>query len=92
MIRLVQRNLIIPRGDTGSFSIPVINGFQQADEARFTIIDLRINKLICNPIPCQFNTSTNTFTVSFTHEDTVNMPVGKYFWDIKSYKNHLSKL
>ena len=25
MIRLIQRRLIIPRGDTGSFSIPINN-------------------------------------------------------------------
>jgi hypothetical protein len=29
----------------------------------------------------------DTFTVRFEHEDTVNMPVGKYYWDIKFYQN-----
>lgn len=86
MIRLVGKKLIIPRGDTGSFSIPVITNFTQSDAAIFTIIDLKTNKKI-KSITCQFNNNDNTFTISFTHQQTVNLPVGKFYWDIKSYKN-----
>jgi len=39
MIRLIQRRLIIPRGDTGEFSIPAITNKNTGDVAIFTIFD-----------------------------------------------------
>ena len=39
MIRLIQRRLIIPRGDTGSFSIPTIGTVGASDIAIFGIFD-----------------------------------------------------
>jgi len=39
MIRLIQRRLIIPRGDTGSFTIPALKSMQPEDVAVFSIYD-----------------------------------------------------
>jgi len=30
---------------------------------------------------------TDTIEISLTHEDTVNLPIGKFLWDIKFYNN-----
>jgi hypothetical protein len=39
MVRLVQRKLIIPRGDTGTISVPVLPSLNLGDAAVFTIFD-----------------------------------------------------
>jgi len=39
MIRLINRRLIIPRGDTGTFTVPLIASATAADVAVFTIFD-----------------------------------------------------
>lgn len=84
MIRLIQRRLIIPRGDTGSFSIPTIAAASQADVAVFTIFDcLTHSKLYEKIIPVE----GETLNIVFTHNDTVNLTPGKYVWDIKFYAN-----
>ena len=84
MIRLVQRRLIIPRGDTGEFSIQLLPHFASENIAVFTIIDQRTKKFIFTK---QVQPSGDTLTVSFDHNETVNLPEGKYVWDIKLYQN-----
>ena len=84
MIRLLQRRLIIPRGDTGSFSIPVIAAASNSDVAIFTIFDELTRAKIFQK---QMVLSGETLTLEFTHNDTVNLKPGKYSWDIKFYKN-----
>lgn len=84
MIRLIQRKLIIPRGDTGSFSIPTIAAASQADVAVFTIFDcLTRTKAFQKTVVPQ----DSILTIEFTHNDTVNLAPGRYVWDIKFYKN-----
>ena len=39
MIRLIQRRLIIPQGDTGTFTIPTQGTVEQGDKAIFAIYD-----------------------------------------------------
>lgn len=84
MIRLVGKKLIIPRGDTGSFSIPTLSSFANSDVAVFTIIDAKTNTKIFTK---ECNESNGTLTVQFDHLETVNLPIGKYYWDIKYYKD-----
>lgn len=84
MIRLVQRRLIIPRGDTGSFSIPALPDVKTGDVAVFTIFDTLHNSIIYQKIVEELQ---DLVTVRFEHQDTVNLPVGDYYWDIKIYKN-----
>lgn len=84
MIRLIQRRLIIPRGDTGSFTIPTITTASASDVSVFTIFDCLTHSKIFEKI---VNTSNDTLTIEFSHGDTVNLVPGKYVWDIKFYKN-----
>ena len=84
MIRLVQRKLILPRGDTGSFTIPVLPDFNAVDVAVFAIFN-PLNKTIV--FKKQVEIADNKITIQFSHNDTVNLPAGKYLWDIKAYLN-----
>ena len=83
MIRLVQRRLIIPRGDTGSFAIPAITTSDTDNVAVFSIIDTKTKSLVFQKI---VEVSEELITINFTHNDTVNLPAGDYVWDIKFYK------
>lgn len=84
MIRLIQRTLIIPRGDTGFFTIPQLSAANAQNTAIFTIFDPITHTKIFDK---QIDTSEDVLTISLTHFDTVNLPVGKYKWDIKFYEN-----
>ena len=86
MIRLVQRRLIIPRGDTGSFSIPTIAAASSADVAIFTIFDC-LTRSIAFQKTLTLTGGEEYLEFNFTHNDTVNLMPGNYFWDIKFYKN-----
>ena len=83
MIRVIQRRLIIPRGDTGTFTIPAMT---QAEDAIgvFTIFDPITNTRIFQK---QVEIEEENFNISFSHADTVNLKAGEYLWDIKFYKN-----
>ena len=83
MIRLIQRRLIIPRGDTGSFSIPALKSSTD-NIAVFTIFDeLTHTKMFQKTV----STEGDVITIAFTHSDTVNLKPGKYVWDVKYYSN-----
>lgn len=84
MIRLINRRLIIPRGDTGSFTVPVLTNSSAADISVFTIFDCLTRRKVFQK---EITAADNTLTVEFTHEDTVNLVPGRYVWDIKYYKN-----
>ena len=84
MIRLIQRRLIIPRGDTGTFTVPLITKGDTGDVALFSIFDLSTKRKVFEKI---VDVTGDTFTVEFNHNDTVNLPAGKYAWDIKFYQN-----
>lgn len=84
MIRLVQRKLIIPRGDTGFFNIPALATASQADVAVFTILDCRTKTRLFQKT---VQPTSDVLTFEFTHNDTVNLAPGRYVWDIKLYKN-----
>lgn len=83
MIRLIQRRLIIPRGDTGSFSIPALSTVQEGDVAIFSIYDPLTHKTVLEK---EFPFA-DPLTISLVHTDTVNLIPKKYLWDIKVYKN-----
>lgn len=83
MIRLgPQRRLTIPRGDTGSFSVPVQIDSQKATLFRFSIFNN--GKVILSQ---DIAVENNNLIINFTHEDTKNLPLGHYYWDIKAYVN-----
>lgn len=83
MIRLVKRQLIIPRGDTGSFAIPKlvqnVNGV-----AIFSILDPLTHTLVFQK---EITSNNENLIIEFSHEETVNLPIGDFLWDIKYYVN-----
>lgn len=84
MIRLIQRNLIIPRGDTGSFTIPTQGPVEEGDIAILSIFDPLTQTTVCEKI---IDATNDTLEFHFTHADTVNIePSDRYQWDIKIYR------
>lgn len=84
MIRMIQRRLIIPRGDTGSFSIPYLKAINPGDVAVFTIFDIKTKTKLYQKL---IAAEGDILNIAFTHGDTVNLKPGKYLWDIKFYTN-----
>lgn len=84
MIRVIQRRLIIPRGDTGTFTVPALSPGQAGSVGVFTIFDPITKTRIFQK---QVELQENVFNIEFGHGDTVNLQAGDYLWDIKFYKN-----
>lgn len=84
MIRLAYRHLIIPCGDTGSFSVPIVAAASNFDVAVFTIFNRFTGDRIFRK---EAIINNNMLTINFTHDDTIGLKPGKYVWDIKFYKN-----
>ena len=84
MIRLLKRRLIIPRGDSGSFSIPTVGEVSDGDIAVFGIFDpLTHNTVVLKAVYATFPTLTFTLKT----EDTIDLEPKKYNWDITIYRN-----
>lgn len=82
MIRLLKRRLIIPRGDTGSFSIPTLGTVSEGDVAIFGIFDPLTHETVL--LKSIYATPTSlTFTLKM--EDTIDLEPKKYNWDISIY-------
>lgn len=83
MIRLINRRLVIPRGDSGSFAVPTMGFVRSGDVAVFAIIDplTRTNIFMKTIDPCP-----ECVFVALSGEDT-DLECGKYYWDIKIYRN-----
>lgn len=83
MIRLVGRRLIIPQGDTGTFTIPTQGTVSQGDVAVFSIFDLLTQEV---KLEKEINATAETLTFNFTSEDTLNIEPddrgNRYVWDI----------
>lgn len=82
MIRVIQRRIMIPRGDTGSFSIPTLIKTEEGDIAVFSVFDSLTQTTVLEKI---IPATEGTLTIPFEHEDTANLEPGKYNWDIKIY-------
>ena len=83
MIRLIGRTLIIPRGDTGGFTIPTQGAVLDGDIAIISIYDPLYRKTVLEKV---FPATIDTLEINFAHEDTVNLePSKRYEWDIKLY-------
>ena len=90
MIRLVQRRLIIPQGDTGTFTIPTQGTVEQGDVAIFSIFDNLTHKTVLEKkIPA----TAETLTFNFETEDTLGLEPddrgSRYSWDITIQRNPL---
>lgn len=84
MIRLIRRRLIIPRGDTGSFSIPTIGTVSDGDIAIFGIFDPLTHKTL---VMKKIQATSPTLTIALESEDTINLEPRRYKWDITVYKS-----
>ena len=84
MIRLIQRRLIIPRGDTGSLTVPMLCEVDDGDVAVFSIFDPLTRTTVLEKI---IPATNDTLTIEFSHSDTVDLAPKKYLWDIKIYKS-----
>ena len=84
MIRLIQRRLIIPKGDTGSFTIPALSSTDINDIVVFSIFDPLTHRKIFQK---RVTSIGQVINIVFSHNDTSKLPAGKYVWDIKYYKN-----
>lgn len=84
MIRLIQRRLIIPCGDTGTLKIPVLANKKGEGVAVFSIINPITQGIIFQK---EIYAEDNILTVNFSHNETVDLPAGRYVWDIKYYVN-----
>lgn len=89
MIRLVRRKLIIPQGDTGTFTIPTQGTVSTGDTAIFSVYDNLTHKTI---IEKTIDATPETLTFDFTSTDTLVAVDGsviepddrgsRYSWDI----------
>ncbi len=84
MIRLVQRRLIIPRGDTGSFTIPTLGTAGSGDKAVLSIYDPLTHE---TKLTKSVDADGETLEFEFIREDTINIePSERYEWDIIIYR------
>lgn len=84
MIRLIKRRLIIPQGDTGTFTIPTQGFVSQGDLAVLTIMDPLTRTILLEK---RIDATEETLTFKFNHADTIDIePSNKYLWDITIYR------
>lgn len=84
MIRLIQRRLIIPQGDTGTFTIPIQGEWNQGDIAILSIYDPLTHTTVLNK---EGVVNNEAFNFSFIPTDTSRIePSKRYLWDITLYR------
>lgn len=88
MIRIVQRRLIIPQGDTGTFTIPTQGSVSTGDKAMLSIYDNLTHTTVLEKV---INATNDTLTFTFIQEDTLNLEPddrgSRYSWDITLFRN-----
>lgn len=94
MIRLIGRKLIIPQGDTGTFTIPTQGLVESGDEAILSIYDnLTHATIIEKKIPATAETLEFTFNMNDTLTDINGNPIepdnrgNRYSWDVTIIRN-----
>ena len=94
MIRLIGRKLIIPQGDTGTFTIPTQGLVESGDEAILSIYDnLTHTTIIEKKIPATAETLEFTFNMNDTITDINGNPIepdnrgNRYSWDVTIIRN-----
>ena len=83
MIRIVQRRLIIPQGDTGTFTIPTQGSVSIGDKAILAIYDNLTHKTVLEK---ETDATNDALTFTFETADTINIEPddrgNRYSWDI----------
>lgn len=96
MIRLIGRRLIIPQGDTGTFTIPTQGEVSSGDKAILSVYDNLTHKTI---IEKKIDATSNTLEFQFESNDTLIAKDGepiepddrgsRYSWDVTILRNPL---
>lgn len=84
MIRIIGTRLTLPKGDTGSFTLPIRGQVNKGDIAVFSVKNPLTRTTV---IEKYLDASEKHIMISLELEDTINLPAGKYFWDIKIYRS-----
>lgn len=84
MIRLIQRRLIIPQGDTGTFTIPTQGTVEADTYAVLAIYDPLTHTTVLEKT---IAATPETLEFQFERKDTINIePSKRYLWDITIYR------
>lgn len=83
MIRIIGTRLLIPKGDTGFFSLPNKGVFSEGDVAVFSVKDPLTQATVIEKL---IDGSSPFLLIEIEKEDTLKLSAGKYFWDIKLYR------
>ena len=90
MIRLIQRRLIIPQGDTGTFTIPMQGTMGANDRALISIYDNLTHTVV---LEREMTTGDGTLSYTFMTEDTAKLEPDdrgtRYSWDITIMRDPL---
>lgn len=84
MIRIIGTRLLIPKGDTGFFSLPNKGIFSDGDVAVFSVKDPLTQTTVIEKI---VDASSYYLLIEIEKEDTLQLTAGKYYWDIKVYRH-----
>lgn len=84
MIRTIGTRVILPKGDSGSFRLPVKSDYNSGNSiAVFSVYDKLTRKTI---IEKEFPVGDDSFVyINLSHKDSADIEVGKYWWDVKIY-------
>lgn len=83
MIRVIQRRLIIPCGDTGTFTLPLLSTAEQGDIAVFSIYDPLTKKTLLQK---KVTVEGNEISFEFERSWTIDIePSDRYEWDVRIY-------
>ena len=83
MIRVIQRRLIIPCGDTGTFTLPLLPTASDGDRAVFSIYDPLTKTTLLQK---EAIASEGKIDFEFISTDTKDIePSDRYQWDVRIY-------
>lgn len=84
MIRMIGTRLILPKGDTGFFMLPIKGQVDKGDIAVFSVKNPLTRTTV---IEKYLDAYGSHLLIQLEHEDTINLEAGKYYWDIKIYRS-----
>lgn len=83
MIRIIGNRLIMPRGDTTILTLPSRGCNDEGDLALFCVRDPLTQKVV---IKKTADAAQDFLVFELEHEDTCELEVKKYTWDITIYR------
>ena len=83
-MRMIGTRIILPKGDTGFFTLPTRGKVNKGDIAVFSVKNPLTQTTVLEKY---FDASEDHLLIRFEHEDTKELDTGKYLWDIKIYRS-----